>query len=291
MKVRAVPRREWTIVVGGGAVVAAALALSILLACGCASSAQPARDVPDVPDVADGGPGSDAGSNAFLDASPPDGGMLAAGDSLSVRQVTSDGYVVYSDDAAGELYAVPLSGGNAQHIASLGGTFWITGAGSVVFVWSDVNATNVGALAVWSSAKGSHSVSSASLGLVATASTDGSQNPLPEQRRSGGPDRRRLCRGERWHRRCKASREPAAQRVFSAARLRRVVRTGLPLRRPSGRRSVVDDQLVPIACVDAERFWRPELPTSGRSIPRRPWCWCRPAAACSWPRLEGDHSR
>ena len=111
MKVRAVPRREWTIVVGGGAVVAAALALSILLACGCASSAQPARDVPDVPDVADGGPGSDAGSNAFLDASPPEGGMLAAGDSLSVRQVTSDGYVVYSDDAVGKLYAVPLAGG------------------------------------------------------------------------------------------------------------------------------------------------------------------------------------
>jgi hypothetical protein len=168
MKDRVLPPHEWIV-----------LTLPCLLACGCSSAARPAGDVPDAAGVADGGSegpaGDDAGSTAFLDAAPPQSGMLQAGDSLSVRQVTSDGFVVYSDDAAGELYAVPLAGGNAQHIASLGSTFWITGQGPVVFVWSGVNATNVGALSVWSSAKGGHSVSSASLSLVATASADGSQ--------------------------------------------------------------------------------------------------------------------
>src|ERR1019366_4515792 len=103
-----------------------------LLACGCSSQASPASGVPDAAagaDGSEGGAGDDAGSTAFLDAAPPEGGMLQAGDSLSVRQVTSDGFVVYSDDAAGELYAVPLSGGSAQHIASLGGTFGVTGDG------------------------------------------------------------------------------------------------------------------------------------------------------------------
>ena len=193
MKHQAVPRREWVMAFGGGAVgragAAAALTLTCLLACGCSSQASPASGVPDAAagaDGSEGGAGDDAGSTAFLDAAPPEGGMLQAGDSLSVRQVTSDGFVVYSDDAAGELYAVPLSGGSAQHIASLGGTFWVTGDGPVVFVWSGVNATNVGALSVWSSAKGSHSVSSASLGLVAAASTDGSQILYLDQVDPGG---------------------------------------------------------------------------------------------------------
>jgi hypothetical protein len=92
-----------------------------------------------------------------------------------VRQVTSDGYVVYTDDASGTLYAVPLAGGTSVSIASLGSKFWVTGTGTVVFAWSDVGSANVGTLHVWSASKGSHVLSSASLGLVATASSDGSQ--------------------------------------------------------------------------------------------------------------------
>jgi hypothetical protein len=119
--------------------------------------------------------GPEAAGNTFADAAPPDGGRLASGDSLSVRQVTSDGYVVYSDDASGTLYAVPLAGGAAVTIASLGSKFWVTGAGTTVFAWSGVSATNVGTLHAWSSSGGTHVLSTASLGLTAASSSDGTK--------------------------------------------------------------------------------------------------------------------
>jgi hypothetical protein len=157
------------------------VALPWLLACG----STPAGDVPEAgasgidaggsADASARDAGPEASVNTFADAAPPDGGKLASGDSLSVREITSDGYVVYSDDAAGMLYAVPLAGGASVAIASLGSKFWVTGVGTVVFAWSGVGASNVGTLHVWSSSAGSHVLSTASLGLAATSSSDGSQ--------------------------------------------------------------------------------------------------------------------
>jgi hypothetical protein len=112
---------------------------------------------------------------ASANAAPPSGQMLVAGNSLSTRGVTTDGWEIFSDDYALELYAVPVAGGAAQSIASLGGTFWVTVVGQVVFAWSNVNAGNVGALTVWTSAHGAQAVSSASFGILGSSSQDGSQ--------------------------------------------------------------------------------------------------------------------
>jgi hypothetical protein len=106
---------------------------------------------------------------------PPVGRMLVAGNSLSARGMTSDGYEIYSDDAAFQLYAVPVAGGAPQSIAALGSSFWVTVVGQVVFAWSDVTAANVGVLTAWSSAAGSHAISSASFGILGTSSPAGTQ--------------------------------------------------------------------------------------------------------------------
>jgi hypothetical protein len=154
-----------------------ALAVPWLVACGSAGVGEApdaGRGASDAAGMADTNAGPEAG-NTFADAAPPEGGMLVAGDSLSVRQVTSDGYVVYSNDSSSTLYAVPLAGGSSVHIAPLGSDFWVTGAGPLVFAWSAVDATNVGTLYAWSSSAGAHVVSSASLGLLASASSDGSR--------------------------------------------------------------------------------------------------------------------
>jgi hypothetical protein len=134
---------------------------------------------------------SDAGTDATLDAAvdggvdaaldapidvyvpPPVGTQLAPGNDLSVRGVTSDGYVVFSNDAALTLHAVPLAGGAVQNLGALGGKFWVTLVGKTVFAWSSVSDPNVGTLRVWSSSAGLHTVSSASFGIVATASPAG----------------------------------------------------------------------------------------------------------------------
>jgi hypothetical protein len=89
--------------------------------------------------------------------------------------VTADGYVAFSDDAASHLYATSLGGGTIQDLGALGSKFWVTVVGDVVFAWSNVSAQGVGSLSTWSSASGVHAVAPASYGLVATASSDGSQ--------------------------------------------------------------------------------------------------------------------
>jgi hypothetical protein len=89
--------------------------------------------------------------------------------------VTSDGYEIYSDDAALQLSAIPIAGGASQSIVALGSKFWVTVVGKVVFAWSNVTGANVGSLTVWSSAMGAHAIASASFGILGTTSSDGSQ--------------------------------------------------------------------------------------------------------------------
>lgn len=108
-------------------------------------------------------------------AEAPVGTMLVAGNALSARGVTSDGYEIYSDDAALQLYAIPIAGGAPQSIVALGGKFWVTVVGQVVFAWSNVTDADVGALTVWSSVRGAHAISSASLGILGATSSDGTQ--------------------------------------------------------------------------------------------------------------------
>ncbi len=115
----------------------------------------------------------EAGADPGLaNANPPIGTQLQPGGDLSVRGVTSDGFVIFSDDAALTLHAVPLTGGTVIDLVTLGSKFWVTLSGDIVFIWSNVNDADVGALTTWSAANGLHSISSASLGLVATASND-----------------------------------------------------------------------------------------------------------------------
>ena len=107
--------------------------------------------------------------------SSPVGRLLAAGNSLSTRGMTSDGYEIYSDDFALSLFAIPVGGGAGQPIVALGSNFWVTVVGQVVFAWSNVTPTNVGSLTIWSSAHGAHTISPASFGILGTSSPDGSQ--------------------------------------------------------------------------------------------------------------------
>src|SRR5947207_3043340 len=89
-------------------------------------------------------PCPEAGADPGLaSANGPVGTQLQAGDNLSIRGVTSDGWVVYSDDVALQLHAVPLAGGAAVDLGALGPKFWIVLSGDVVFVWSNVSDANV----------------------------------------------------------------------------------------------------------------------------------------------------
>ena len=134
-----------------------------------------------------GGPGSESGivpddppagclaadGSAGGSVQPPVGRLLAGGNALSARGVTSDGYEIYSDDAALELYGVPIAGGSSQNIVALGSKFWVTVVGPVVFAWSSVTGTNVGSLTIWSATQGSHLLSASSFGILGAASPDG----------------------------------------------------------------------------------------------------------------------
>ena len=124
------------------------------------------------------------GPTAASTTAAPVGTLLASGNSLSARGVTSDGYEIYSDDYAFQLYAVPIAGGSSQTIASLGSNFWVTVVGQVVFAWSNVTGAAVGALTVWSSAAGPHALDPASFGILGASSPDGSQVAWSFQRKS-----------------------------------------------------------------------------------------------------------
>jgi len=62
-----------------------------------------------------------------------------------------------------------------QTIGALGSQFWVTVVGQVVFAWSNVSAADVGALTIWSSAHGAHSIAPSSFGILGASSSDGSQ--------------------------------------------------------------------------------------------------------------------
>jgi hypothetical protein len=119
--------------------------------------------------------GCPAAGSATGTPEPPVGRLLTAGNALSARGVTSDGFEIFSDDAALQLYAIPIAGGARQSIVALGSKFWVTVVGPVVFAWSSVSDANVGALTVWSSALGVHAISPASFGILGTTSPDGSK--------------------------------------------------------------------------------------------------------------------
>ncbi|HEY3822310.1 MAG TPA: hypothetical protein VGL81_34330 [Polyangiaceae bacterium] len=130
---------------------------------------------PDSGVVQDDAPPGCPGPGAVTNVQAPVGRLLASGNSLSARGVTSDGYEIFSDDYAFQLYAVPIAGGPVQTIASLGSNFWVTVVGQVVFAWSNVSAADVGSLTIWSSAHGAHAIAPSSFGILGTSSPDGSQ--------------------------------------------------------------------------------------------------------------------
>lgn len=149
------------------------LVCSPLVACASTAAVQSDGGAADAGPSADAAPRCpDAGLDpAIADAGAPTGAQLQAGDELSIRGVTSDGFVIYSDDAAHALHAIALSGGPVQDLGALGKKYWVTSSGDVVFIWPSVNDANVSPFATWSSKNGLHTISAASAGLVATKSS------------------------------------------------------------------------------------------------------------------------
>ncbi len=153
--------------------------LSLLLGCACLvgcgsnqATSDAGRDV-DVPGQ-DANACPDAGADPSLaNAKPPVGTQLLQGDDLSIRGVTSDGFVIYSDNVTQTLHAIRTTGGVALDLGALGPKYWVTVNGAVAFIWTNVSGSNVGALSTWSNASGLHPVGTASFGLVATPSPNG----------------------------------------------------------------------------------------------------------------------
>jgi hypothetical protein len=117
--------------------------------------------------MADGGSGGSA-------ATPPVGKQLLVGGALTLRDMTSNGWIIYSDNATLNLHAAPIAGGAPRDIVALGDSFAVSVWGRVVFAWSNKNAAGVGQLTVWSSTNMPRVVASASLAPWVAASADGS---------------------------------------------------------------------------------------------------------------------
>jgi hypothetical protein len=86
----------------------------------------------------------------------PAGTELYPSDDIQIFGVTTDGYVIFADEATTsatpqELYGQNLSGGAPIEIASLGSGAVVGIAGKVVFVWAGITSTTaeVGALSLW----------------------------------------------------------------------------------------------------------------------------------------------
>ena len=145
----------------------------------------PAGEDADASPPADTG-AADTGAAPPGDASfpPPKGTPIATGD-LQVWGVTGDGFIVYSDETAATLYAIPQAGGTPRTIATALGaghdpngvpTHAALVQGDVVLLWTGLvhGATlTTGSLAVWTSAAASPIVVGASsLVGVAQATAD-----------------------------------------------------------------------------------------------------------------------
>lgn len=116
---------------------------------------------------------TDDSNTAETQVTPPVGKQLLVGGALTLRGMTSDGWVVYTDNATLTLHAAPIAGGAARDIVALGNSFAISVWGKTVFAWSNKNDASVGALTIWSSEAGPHAVSKASLAPWVAASMDG----------------------------------------------------------------------------------------------------------------------
>ncbi len=66
---------------------------------------------------------------------PPVGKQLLSG-TYTLRDMTSDGWIVYTDDDTLTMYAAPIAGGSAQEIVALADSFAISVWGKTVFVWA-----------------------------------------------------------------------------------------------------------------------------------------------------------
>jgi hypothetical protein len=215
---------------------------------------------------------------------PPVGTLLAGGNALSARGMTSDGYEIYSDDAALQLYAVPIAGGATQSIGALGSNFWVTVVGQVVFAWSNVTDADVGALTIWTAAHGSQAISSASFGILGSASPDGSQvlyvaNVDPQGLTgdvyvagTDGAGATRLLQGQQLTGCFPQLGFAGAFAVVSHCDVAR------------GRWPFDDGILVPRAGVGAGGPHQQRSKMSGRRTRPGRWCSCRPATASSWLR-------
>src|SRR5580704_6543181 len=107
-------------------------------------------------------------------STPPVGTQLVSG-AFTLRGMTSDGWIVYSDDATLTMHAAPIAGGGVQDIVALGDSFAVSVWGKTVFVWSHKNEAAVGPLTVWTSDGGPRSVSASSLAPWVAATMDGSR--------------------------------------------------------------------------------------------------------------------
>jgi hypothetical protein len=116
---------------------------------------------------------------------PPTGTPIATGDNLQVWGITGDDFVVYSDETAGILYAIPVAGGTPKTImSSLGSSIPVDGGAAthfvgvsqnVVVIWTGLDANGVGPMSLWTSAAASADMVSANtlsgFGLVTADSS------------------------------------------------------------------------------------------------------------------------
>lgn len=105
---------------------------------------------------------------------PPVGEQLLVGGAITLRGMTSDGWIVYSDNDTLTLHATSIAGGEPREIVALGNDFAISVWGKVVFAWPSKSKAAVAPLTVWTADGGAHAVSQASLAPWVAASMDGS---------------------------------------------------------------------------------------------------------------------
>jgi hypothetical protein len=158
---------------------AAALTLSLFAACG-GNNALPTADG----GKPDGTTGPEAGAPEVSlpdvigspDVGLPDGSIYPHGTQLTasatvvLQGVTSDGYVIYTDNATNALYAISLTASGTPQPTTIApltasGNFIVNVTGAVVSFWNPVNmSTVIGPLSIWTSAHGVQAVATLSQG-------------------------------------------------------------------------------------------------------------------------------
>ncbi len=158
--------------------------LGLLAACGGSTGAAPKDGGAPLADAGTGpidagssldGGGSSGGGDASAEAASgcvfpkgttaPGGTQLVQSTTVTAAGVTSDGYAVYADSAAGTVSAIALTGGKPLAIGMTDGS-GVRVVGPAVLVWNGaMQPTGVafGALTAWTAASGAHTVATASL--------------------------------------------------------------------------------------------------------------------------------